>query len=93
MAGQIVVGVGFLGAGTIMNRTPVVKGLTSAAVIWCLAAVGCLAAIEAYGAALVFTVLMLFTLAGIGALERRVPGLRRGAHAHADTGHEESPGG
>lgn len=41
--GQIVTGIGFLGAGVIMHRGINVQGLTTAATIWCSAAVGCLA--------------------------------------------------
>lgn len=47
---QVVAGVGFLGAGVILQREnkEIVKGLTTAATIWCSAAVGCLAAVEMY---------------------------------------------
>ncbi|MCB0639626.1 MAG: MgtC/SapB family protein [Lewinella sp.] len=41
--GQVVTGVGFLGAGVILHRGQNVRGLTTAAGIWCSAAVGCLA--------------------------------------------------
>lgn len=41
--GQIVTGVGFLGAGVIMNNGMNVQGLSTAATIWCSSAVGCLA--------------------------------------------------
>ncbi|EKF56004.1 Mg(2+) transport protein C, mgtC family protein [Galbibacter marinus] len=47
--GQIVVGVGFLGAGVIVQRKDKIKGLTTAATIWCSAAAGCLAAYGFYG--------------------------------------------
>lgn len=42
--GQIVVGIGFLGAGVIVQRKDQIKGLTTAATIWFSAAAGCLAA-------------------------------------------------
>jgi putative Mg2+ transporter-C (MgtC) family protein len=42
--GQVVVGVGFLGAGVIVQRENKIQGLTTAATIWCSAAAGCLAA-------------------------------------------------
>src|SRR5690349_2283794 len=38
--GQVVTGIGFLGAGVIMTRNGLLTGVTSAAVIWLLAAVG-----------------------------------------------------
>ncbi len=42
--GQVVTGVGFLGAGVILHQGISIQGLTTAATIWCSAAVGCLAA-------------------------------------------------
>lgn len=47
---QVVAGVGFLGAGVILQREnkAIIHGLTTAATIWCSAAVGCLAAVEMY---------------------------------------------
>ena len=41
---QVVTGVGFLGAGIIFREGNNVNGLTSAATIWCSAAIGCMAA-------------------------------------------------
>lgn len=46
--GQIVTGIGFIGAGTILQRKNKVEGLTSAATIWCSAGAGCLAALTMY---------------------------------------------
>ena len=46
--GQIVTGIGFLGAGVILHRGTNVKGLTTAATIWCSAALGCLAGFGLY---------------------------------------------
>ena len=40
VAAQVVSGIGFLGAGTILMRKEIVKGLTTAAGIWAVAAVG-----------------------------------------------------
>ena len=46
--GQIVVGIGFIGAGTILEKERKVKGLTTAATIWCSAGTGCLAGFGMY---------------------------------------------
>lgn len=46
--GQIVTGIGFIGAGTILQRNNKVEGLTSAATIWCSAGAGSLAAFAMY---------------------------------------------
>ncbi|HBK93500.1 MAG TPA: magnesium transporter MgtC, partial [Porphyromonadaceae bacterium] len=46
--GQIVTGIGFLGAGVILHRGINVQGLTTAATIWCSAALGSLAGLGLY---------------------------------------------
>lgn len=48
VVGQVVVGIGFIGAGTILQKGKEVKGLTTAATIWCSAATGCLAGFGMY---------------------------------------------
>jgi putative Mg2+ transporter-C (MgtC) family protein len=77
IAAQIVSGVGFLGAGTIMQAKGVVTGLTSAATIWVVAAIGMTVGagfyIEGIGAGLLVT----FVLAGLGGLEHWVRRARR----------------
>ncbi len=81
IAAQIVTGVGFLGAGTIMQGGGTVTGLTSAATIWVVAAIGMAVGggfyIEGIGAGLLVT----FVLAGLGGLEHYVRRLRRVASA------------
>ena len=79
--GQIVTGVGFIGAGVMLAREGLVRGVTSAAVIWTLAAIGALVGFGRYGAALVLAVLVLAVLSGVQALERVVGRLRRGDYA------------
>ncbi|MDH3455923.1 MAG: MgtC/SapB family protein [Gemmatimonadota bacterium] len=70
IAAQIVTGVGFIGAGTILHSRGRVSGLTSAATIWLVAAIGVAvgagALIEAVGA----TLLVVIVLGVLGALER-----------------------
>jgi|SRR5680860_503606 len=53
--GQVVTGIGFLGAGVILKKGDTVQGLTTAATVWCSAAAGCIAALY------LVTDLMLFT--------------------------------
>ncbi|WP_298645941.1 MgtC/SapB family protein [uncultured Proteiniphilum sp.] len=48
VVGQIVTGIGFLGAGVILHQGSNVKGLTTAATVWCSAALGCLAGFGMY---------------------------------------------
>jgi len=73
VAAQVVVGVGFLGAGTIMRTGMEIKGLTTAASLWSTSAIGM--AISLGGAyllvAIVATFLALFTLVVIDRFEIR----------------------
>lgn len=41
--GQVVTGIGFLGAGIIFKEGYDIRGLTTAATVWCSAAIGCFA--------------------------------------------------
>ena len=57
VAAQVVAGIGFLGAGVIIKDNKSVKGLTTAATLWCSAAIGILcAAAHLYNATLDSTV-------------------------------------
>lgn len=57
--GQIVTGIGFLGGGVILHRGANVHGLTTAATIWCSAALGCLAGLGLYLELAICTVAVL----------------------------------
>jgi putative Mg2+ transporter-C (MgtC) family protein len=72
--GQIVVGVGFLGAGVILQRDKEsrVKGLATAATIWCSAAAGCLAGLGIYNVLAGFTVLVVLVNILFGYLNKKV---------------------
>lgn len=59
--GQVVTGIGFLGGGVIFKSGLNVHGLSSAATIWCSAAVGCIAAGGFVNEALFCTAAVLFT--------------------------------
>jgi len=61
-AAGIITGVGFLGAGTIMKGNDVVKGLTTAATIWVVAALGIIVGLGNYVVTGVVAVLVLFSL-------------------------------
>ena len=52
---QVVSGIGFLGAGIIFKHGDTVKGLTTAATVWCAAAIGCLCGYGMYIEAVVGT--------------------------------------
>ena len=71
IAAQVVSGVGFLGAGTILFRGEAVKGLTTAASLWAVAGIGLASGSGLYVAAMAGTVIILAVLAGIKPLEER----------------------
>ena len=63
LAAQIVVGIGFLGGGTILKEGTNVQGLTTAANIWATAAVGMAVGFGAWFLAIVVTILIWVILA------------------------------
>jgi len=71
IAAQIVTGVGFLGAGTILRSGGEVHGMTTAATIWVVAALGMAVGFGFYGVAIFTTALVLLTLVAIRPLEHR----------------------
>src|SRR5438105_916843 len=72
IAAQIVTGVGFIGAGTILHARGAVVGLTSAATIWVVAAIGVALGAAFYWEAAGTTLLVLVVLQGLGRVERLV---------------------
>jgi len=69
IAAQIVSGIGFLGAGTIMQARGTVVGLTTAATIWVVAAIGMAVGARAYVEAIGSTILVFVALVSLGRLE------------------------
>jgi len=70
IAAQVVSGVGFLGAGAILRQGSDVKGLTTAASIWVVAAIGMAAGFGSFLLALMATTLVVLTLVTIRPVER-----------------------
>jgi len=79
--GQVVTGIGFLGAGVIIARGRHVKGVTSAAVIWTLAGIGAMIGLGRFVPAIILSLITVGILTGIEVLEERVPRLRGEEHA------------
>lgn len=71
IAAQIVTGIGFLGAGTIFRTRSTVRGLTTAANIWLVAAIGLLVGAGLYWIGIFTTILAYITLRLL-----RLPALR-----------------
>lgn len=80
VAAQIVSGIGFLGAGAILHDTVRIRGLTTAAMIWFMAAIGMLCGAGYAGAAIVLTVALSLLMHTIGRIERRYLGPCTQAH-------------
>src|SRR4051812_30050248 len=62
IAYSIMTGIGFLGAGTIVKNGGSVRGLTTAAGLWCVAAVGMAAGFGLYSLTVISTVLIVLAL-------------------------------
>jgi putative Mg2+ transporter-C (MgtC) family protein len=77
--GQVVTGIGFLGGGVILAREGAVIGVTSAAVIWVLAALGSLIGLGHLVAAIILSVVTVGLLLGVELLESIFRRLREGA--------------
>ncbi|WP_213997212.1 MgtC/SapB family protein [Arsukibacterium sp.] len=78
--GQVITGVGFLGAGVMLSRDGMVLGVTSAATIWVLASIGVCIGIGQDLVAIKLSILVVLVLVGIGILESSSSALRRGVH-------------
>ncbi len=76
VASNVVVGIGFLGAGTIWRTGVTVQGLTTAASLWTVAAIGVAAGIGYYVGAIFTTVIVVAVLTFFKVFEVRIP--RRG---------------
>jgi putative Mg2+ transporter-C (MgtC) family protein len=58
--GAIATGIGFLGAGVILRHGTQVRGLSTAATFWAVAAIGTAAGVHEYAAAVVLTLVVFF---------------------------------
>lgn len=70
--GQIVTGIGFIGAGVILHKGTVVRGLTTAATVWCSAGAGCLAAIGQFAELSVLVGLIVFVNVVFGPVDKYI---------------------
>lgn len=72
IASYVVSGMGFLGAGVIMRDGGNIKGINTAATLWCSAAVGMFAGMNHIEAAALVAMFIFFTNIGLGPLNRFV---------------------
>ncbi len=93
IAAQIVTGVGFLGAGTILRQGMSIRGLTTAATLWAVAAIGLTAGAGYFSAALVTTVIVLISLWPLRLLTQRLLGHHRDKRLSIGLGVEANTAG
>jgi putative Mg2+ transporter-C (MgtC) family protein len=72
IAAQVVTGIGFLGAGAILRTGDGIKGLTTAATIWVVAAIGMAVAFNLYLLAMMGTAMVLAWLLVFRLFEERI---------------------
>ena len=77
IAAQVVTGIGFLGAGTIMQQRGSIRGLTTAASIWVVSGIGLATGIGFYFGAALATALVLISLLYLGKIDRKLLSKRR----------------
>ncbi|MFC1552183.1 MgtC/SapB family protein [Candidatus Latescibacterota bacterium] len=91
--GQLITGIGFIGAGVILSRGGVVIGITSASVIWILAGIGILIAFEKYHAAFILSVIVVIILKGVAVLEHFFAFFGKGIYSKFSKHKIDSKGG
>lgn len=78
--GQVITGIGFLGAGVMLARDGFVLGVTSAATIWALASIGVVIAIGYNLVAIKLSLVVIAVLVGVDILEDYSQAFTRGVH-------------
>ena len=91
-AAQVVSGIGFLGAGTIMHEGVTVRGLTTAASLWMISAIGLAAGAGMYVLSIGSTAVMMVTLVTFHSWEKRFAGSSRNARRFIRIVAENEPG-
>ena len=76
IAAGIVTGIGFLGGGAILKSNNLIRGLTTAACIWFVAAIGIVIGIGLFIPAIIVTIVALFVLTALDPLGHWVPSIK-----------------
>ena len=76
MGAQVISGIGFLGAGTILREGFTVRGLTTAASLWAVSCVGLAAGTGFWAGALIATAVIYFTLGALGKIRNKRSAIR-----------------
>lgn len=86
VVGQVITGIGFLGAGVMLAKDGAVVGVTSAATIWVLASLGVAIAAGHLSAAIHMSFVVVAILYGVDLLEDKIGALGRGVHTKVREG-------
>jgi len=78
MASQVIVGVGFLGAGLIIFKESKVRGLTTAAGLWIAAGIGIASGYGIYSVAVFITILALVVFTILWLVEKKIKEVAKG---------------
>ena len=78
--GQVITGIGFLGAGVMLTRDGIVLGVTSAATIWALASIGVVIAMDHLFTAVKLSLIVVAVLVGVDLLEDYSEAFTKGVH-------------
>ncbi len=89
--GQIITGIGFLGAGVMFSQNGSVQGVTSAAAIWILAAIGAVGGLGYPHLSVKIGILAVLLLVGIEKVERTFTFMQRGVHRRVQQYRDRSP--
>ena len=81
VVGQVITGIGFLGAGVMMSKDGSVVGVTSAAAIWVLAAMGVIISMGFLFQAIKLSILVVLILWGVDLLEDNTKTLSQGVYS------------
>lgn len=87
VVGQVITGIGFLGAGVMLAKDGAVVGVTSAATIWVLAAIGVMIATDNHLNAIRISVLVVMILYGVDILETHTKAFSKGVHNRVKNHH------
>lgn len=72
VAAAVITGIGFIGAGTIMQSQGIVHGLTTASTIWAVSGLGLVIGAGYHAVALIYTIIVLITLISFRQLESKL---------------------
>jgi putative Mg2+ transporter-C (MgtC) family protein len=72
LGAQVISGIGFLGAGTILKEGATIRGLTTAAALWAVACIGLAIGVGFFSGAVMVTAVVVITLTMVNRLERKI---------------------